>query len=82
MLLALKDVARRLNISYPAARMLVLYDEKLPYFKVGSRGIRVKEEDLENYIAKQGQKGKEEVPGSEARETYEGRGILGKEGRV
>lgn len=77
-MLSLDDVAKRLNISYQAARMLVLYEEAIPYFKVGSRGTRVREEDLEAYIAKQGKEVEEEAPeeGQGSREPYLGSGIL------
>lgn len=81
-LLRLEEVAHRLGISYTQARMLVLYDEKIPCFKVGARGVRVKEEDLEAYIAKQqikeGKEGGSERDAGDknTREPYEGRRIL------
>jgi excisionase family DNA binding protein len=84
-LLRLEEVAHRLGISYTQARMLILYEEEIPHFKVGARGIRVKEEDFEAYIAKQEQKKEEEKSGSEAdtsgepqdiREPYRGTGVL------
>lgn len=82
--LKIEEVAVRLNISYMQARKLMLYDEVIPYFKVGSRGIRVNEEDLEAYIDKL-QKKEEKPSGSEGdkgrehhepREAYRGRGVL------
>lgn len=78
-ILTLEEVAHRLSISYTAVRELILHDEAIPHFRVGSRGVRVKEEDLNAYIAKieQNQE-KEEVP--DTRKVYEGRQILSKEG--
>jgi len=55
--------------------MLVLYDEKIPFFKVGSRGVRVKLEDLEAYIAKCQVKQSPTEP-IDAREAYRGRNVL------
>ena len=79
-ILTLHEVAHKLGISYTQARVLILYDEKIPYFKVGSRGIRVKAEDLEKYITSTEQK-KEETPSGDksatpTKEAYEGRGVL------
>jgi len=79
-ILTLQEVATRLGISYAAARSLILYDNAIPYFKVGSRGIRVKAEDLEKYITSTEQK-KEEAPSKDksatpTKEAYEGRGVL------
>ena len=87
-MLRLEEVAARLAISYTQARMLVLYDEKIPYFKVGSRGIRVKAEDLEKYITSTEQKKEEATSGTkdiptgglkDTREPYLGHQILSKE---
>ena len=49
-LLRLEEVATRLGISYTQARIMV-YDGKLVSRKVGTRGIRVEEEELKRYIA-------------------------------
>lgn len=78
-LLRLEEVARRLSISYTKARILVLYDESIPYVKVGARGIRIREEDLEKYIANL--EYKQEAPSEvvDTREAYEGRKILSSE---
>jgi len=79
-LLRLEEVAYRLGISYTAVRELVLHSNAMKHFKVGSRGVRIRETDLENYIAKLEQ-GKEKAAESQedTREVYEGRGILSKE---
>ena len=66
----LEEVAVRLNISYTQARMLVLYEKKIPYITVGARGKRVKESDLRTYIAKL--EGKSE----DTKQPYKGRRIL------
>ena len=83
-LLRLEEVASRLGISYTAVRELVLHSEAISYFRVGSRGVRVKEDDLEAYIVKI--QVKEEIPSGstddrsgkpqDTRETYTGRGVL------
>jgi len=78
-ILTLHEVAHKLGISYPRARVLVLYDEKIPSFKVGSRGIRVREQDLENYITKQQVEKSESTERPDTREVYPGRQVLGKE---
>jgi len=86
-LLRMEEVAARLGISYHHVRMLVLYDKSIPHFRVGSRGIRIKEEDLNTYIAKlENKKEKEEqISGSQddtvggvedTREPYTGRNVL------
>jgi len=84
-ILTLQEVAHKLGISYTQARVLILYDEKIPYFKVGSRGIRVKAEDLEKYITSTEQKKEEATSGSkdisttrypDTRQPYGGRGVL------
>lgn len=49
-LLKLEEVAARLGIGNGAARILVL-EGTIPMVKVGPRGIRVEEEELERYIA-------------------------------
>jgi excisionase family DNA binding protein len=49
MLLRLEEVANRLGISYQLARALVL-DGAMPSVKVGPRGVRVHEEELQKYI--------------------------------
>lgn len=75
-LLTLENVAHKLSISYNQARKLVLFQKAMPYVKVGARGIRVKEEELDKYIASLERK--EEVTGEtvDTREAYEGRGVL------
>ena len=49
-LLRMEDVASRLGISYHQARTIIVVDDKIPYIKVGARGIRIQEEDLDKYI--------------------------------
>lgn len=77
-LLRLEEVATQLGISYTQARVLVLYDNTIPYVTVGVRGIRVEEKALEKYLEKlrKTPSGSEEMP---TREPYKGREIL-KEG--
>jgi excisionase family DNA binding protein len=52
--LTLEDVASRLGISYNQVRAL-LADGEIPYFRVGKRGIRIKEADLQAYLARKSQ---------------------------
>lgn len=80
-LLRLEELAIRLGISYTQARVLVLYDEVIPHVTVGARGIRVKEDELEKYIAglekKGGVNGNQdsgEYP--DTRRPFEGRRVL------
>ena len=47
--LRLEEVANRLGVSYSRVRKIVLVEKTLPYLRIG-RGIRVREEDLEEYI--------------------------------
>lgn len=80
-LLRLEEVATRLGMSYTQVRMLVLYNQAIPYSKVGSRGIRVKESELEKYINKLEEKRKEngsarDKAGGDTRRPYEGRRVL------
>ena len=80
-LLTLEDIAHNLSISYNQARKLVLFQKAIPYVKVGARGIRVKEEELDKYIKSLSTK--EEVTGisqDDTREPYVGRQILSKKG--
>lgn len=79
-LLTLEDVAHKLRISYNQTRKLVLFQKAIPYVKVGARGIRVRETDLENYIAKLEKVGEEKATESQGdiREPYVGRQILSK----
>lgn len=82
-LLKLEEVAYKLGVSYMKARQLVLYDEAIPHQKVGARGIRVREADLEAYMTKM--QGREEAQSGSKRDTgdkdrrepYTGRQILG-----
>jgi len=77
--LRLEEVAMRLRISYTQARMLVLYDEAIPHFRIGARGIRIREADLEAYIAGRAVKGEEATESSSqstTKEPYVGRQIL------
>jgi len=80
-ILTLQEVAHKLEVSYTQVRVLVLYDEKIPSLKVGSRGVRVKVEDLEAYITSTKQKKEEKTPDAEitdTREMYTGHRILKK----
>ena len=80
-LLRFEEVAQRLSISYNRARVLILYDKLIPYVTVGARGIRVREEELEKYIAslskkeESGSKGNVSKGSQDTRELYRGRGI-------
>lgn len=81
-MLRLEEVAKRLGISYPAVRMLVLYEEAIPHISIGARGIRVREADLDSYIKSQEEKeGKTSGNQSDRehpdiREPYGGRQLL------
>ena len=76
-LLRMEEVAQRLGISYTAVRALILYDNAIPYLKVGSRGIRVREEDFEAYIKSLEHKDKTASEEAPSREAYKGRKVLG-----
>lgn len=56
-LLRLEEVASRLGMSYTQTRILVL-EGTIPMIKVGARGIRVEEAELEKYIANHRQEAK------------------------
>ena len=49
-LLRMEDIASRLGISYHQARTIIVVEEKIPYVKVGARGIRIDEDAFEKYL--------------------------------
>ena len=82
-LLKLDEVAKRLGISLLEARILVIKKGAMHYTKVGKLSLRVKESDLETYMA--GLKPKEAKPTPpadateplpDAKEPYAGNQLL------